>query len=401
MQLLVLFCWLQMSASKNRAPIEIIPSCFPGGVQPAVAPAPVSALAEPVDDSVIDVAFFDTRARPDTSSMMRAAGRCNSSSARVRFHAILTAPKPLPGFRIVLLNLPQRAKCLYDGMKRLSHGPGPQYLYKPLLHYVMPANVRRLILLDTDIVMVRDIVDLHAEFSRFGTKLLGVGNEQSRLYGSNGEGKNGGVQLFDLAKMRASTRYAALLDHHATGRDGRRIGYLGDQTLYSYIFTKHPDMFYTLPCEWNRQISMHFGFHNATVHACPRRCGILHANFAPFKCIAWAMQRDPSCSSWKKLADSLTEPLAPNHMCPRAALPTRRGFKPALTRFFSDCCVPDAATADALGSRTLEQAAEAKSRALEAAMPRKKNAPFLKGVGEDARARGLSEWGVAQRSRAA
>ena len=84
-------------------------------------------------------------------------------------------------------------------MRRLSHGPGPQYLYKPLLHHVMPADVDRLILLDTDVVVVRDIRDLHAEFD-FGTAVLGVSNEQSNLYGKNGEGKNGGVQLLHFAQ---------------------------------------------------------------------------------------------------------------------------------------------------------------------------------------------------------
>ena len=156
----------------------------------------------------------------------------------------------------------------------------------------MPRDVRRLILLDTDVVMLRDVRELYAEFERFGTAAVSVANEQSRLYGKM-EGKNGGVQLLDLAAMRASAKYNGILDFVGTGRDGRRIGYLGDQTLYTFLANDHPDLFYKLPCEWNRQISAHFGFSNASVHACPRRCGILHANFQPFKCVAWMMQAKP------------------------------------------------------------------------------------------------------------
>ena len=76
--------------------------------------------------------------------MRRAAALCNSTN-RVRFHALLKYPLHIPGFRTHLLKLPPTAQCLYDGMKRIAHGPGPQYLYKPLLHHVMPPEIERLI----------------------------------------------------------------------------------------------------------------------------------------------------------------------------------------------------------------------------------------------------------------
>lgn len=274
--------------------------------------------------------------------MRRAAGLCNTSS-RVRFHALLKVPLRMPGFRVTLLKLPPVAQCLYDGMRRLSHGPGPQYLYKPLLHHVMPSDVTRLILLDTDIVMVRDVRELYAEFDSFHTAVLGVGNEQSNLYGKHGEGKNGGVQLLHLRAMREVAQYDAILDRVASGKDGRRIGYLGDQTLYSYLATDYPQLFYRLPCEWNRQISMHFGFKNETVHECPRRCGLLHANYGPFKCVARMMQASPSCSTWKAFQRQLSDPVATkNGDCPRTTNGVRKTFQRAIHRFFSDCCLPDA-----------------------------------------------------------
>jgi len=164
--------------------------------------------------------------------------------------------------------------------------------------------------------------------------------------------------------MRASVEYSMLLDKVATGKDGRRIGYLGDQTLYAYLFALRPDLFHQLPCEWNRQISGHFGFHNSSVHECPRRCGILHANFQPFKCIAWMLQAEPSCTNWKAFYDVMNDPPSKTHTCPKAAAPMRKIFKSAIYRFFADCCTPDGVVFDALGSPTLAEAEATKQTIL-------------------------------------
>ena len=68
----------------------------------------------------------------------------------------------------------------------------------------------------------------------------------------------------------------------------RWIGFLGDQTLYTHLAARPGvgGMVYTLPCEWNRQLSMQFGFRSNASHFCPRRCALLHANFRPLKCAA-------------------------------------------------------------------------------------------------------------------
>jgi hypothetical protein len=301
------------------------------------------------------------------SAMKRAALRCASSSsngtnARLRFHVILNqriklsdVQQSLPGFRLTHLKLPVRGQCLYDGLRRLAHGPGPEYLYKPLLHFVMPTDVRRLIVLDTDVVVVRDVADLYDEFDRFGTAVLGIAREQTRMMEPL-TGTNGGVQLLDLDRMRKSTAYQGILDRYATGKAGLNIGYLGDQTLYTFMFAERPDLFAWLPCEWNRQISAHFGFSNATVHECPGRCGIIHANYGTFKCIASSMQADSSCSAWKALADSLTRRSNATHWCPRAAVHVRAGFRHAMFRYFAECCTPDGVAFDAHGSTTFTEA---------------------------------------------
>ena len=53
-----------------------------------------------------------------------------------------------------------------------------------------------------------------------------------------GRGFNGGVQLLALDKMRASRHYAQLLWKHARRQLPMKpggIGWLGDQTLYSWM----------------------------------------------------------------------------------------------------------------------------------------------------------------------
>ena len=143
----------------------------------------------------------------------------------VRLHALLASPLPpsVPAhIRVAALELRSPgARCLHANLVRLSHGPGRTYLLKPLLHFVLPPSVRRVLVLDTDVVMIRPLAELWGQFARFGPEaVLGLVAEQSSLYPGNAIGKNGGVQLLHLERMRRSPAYAAALDHYATGRGG-------------------------------------------------------------------------------------------------------------------------------------------------------------------------------------
>ncbi|KAL1499867.1 hypothetical protein AB1Y20_012550 [Prymnesium parvum] len=308
----------------------------------------------PPELGVIHVAFFDTRRSPDVTSMRLAARLCRSSRSTLRFHALLTVPLEIPGFTVTVIRLPPRAQCVYDSLSRLAHGPGPQYLYKPLLPWVLPPHVHKLIVLDTDVVVLRDMQRLWGEFDSFGKALIGIANEQSLLYqresGWRAVGKNGGVQLLDLQAMRMSAEYAAALDYVGSGQAGVRIGYLGDQSLYTWLaasWSSWRHLFHTLPCEWNRQLSMHFGFNNASVHRCHGSCALLHANWQPVKCIARYMQQSPLCSTWQAFQQQLASPSAWNNAAasgsPCAYKRSYPGwapdFKRGISRFFSDCCI--------------------------------------------------------------
>jgi hypothetical protein len=102
---------------------------------------------------------------------------------------------------------------------------------------------------------------------------------------------------------------------------------------------------------------MHFGFSNDTIHRCPRRCGILHANWQPVKCLARMMQdAHGACATWEAYQAALvgsgtttssvsvrTRPArTPAANCANSLGPSwRRGFHRGLKRFFADCCVAD------------------------------------------------------------
>lgn len=157
-------------------------------------------------------------------------------------------------------------------------------------------------------------------------------------------GRNGGVQLLHLRHMRASSEYNSALDAYGRGELGR-IGYLGDQTLYTVMASKWPALFHHVGCEWNRQISPHFGFKNATLHSCPKPCAILHANDHRLKCIAAEMQTHlASCKVWHDFVGNSVKQL------PRPNVPTPskcafhdnnpHPFASAMRTFYWDCCLP-------------------------------------------------------------
>jgi len=288
------------------------------------------------EDGLIHVAFYDTRApqRRNWMGVLRAAAMLDGPG--VRLHALLASPLPpsVPAhIRVAALELRSPgARCLHANLVRLSHGPGRTYLLKPLLHFVLPPSVRRVLVLDTDVVMIRPLAELWGQFARFGPEaVLGLVAEQSSLYSGNAIGKNGGVQLLHLERMRRSPAYAAALDHYATGRGGAWLGYLGDQTLYSFMAYSHGALFHSLGCEWNRQLSVHFGLEAQRQHACAAPCGLLHANSPDLKCIGTAMQlANGSCVEWRRLQR--------NSSCVR-----NRGvgakFRTAAATYFASCCL--------------------------------------------------------------
>ena len=390
-------------------PPSLRPSCLNGTLPP---PTEWTSAG----DGLIHIAFFDTRPHPDTGAMVAAAKQirlAGSSELPLRFHVLLKAQVEVPGMQRTALSFPPAASCLFSGFSRLAHGPGPAYLYKPLLHFLLP-TVKRLILLDTDTIVLQPIGELWAHFGRFPSgAVLGVANEQTNMYqkasnweqvsprphhhstatsstspvhlhllhlsldvrhfhcrhllrhlgrqewrraaaGSARDAHVGRLQPGachnrlrhhrSLRRPRArpstvSPNLRQVLDDYAAGTARKWIGYLGDQTFYTHLATPGGPLarlVYTLPCEWNRQISMQFGFRNSTIHTCPRKCALLHANYRPIKCVVGLMQRRPSCEVWRRFYMRSRPELSD---CGSAMRPQWAEFQRGLRSFFSDCCV--------------------------------------------------------------
>ena len=102
-------------------------------------------------------------------------------------------------------------------------------------------------------------------------------------------GFNGGVKLFRLNSMREKgDLYNSYLDTNGKIRllaDQYNFrGHLGDQDLFTLLGFKHPELFYTLPCQWNRQLcqwwKIHGGYEDVfdLYWKCKPPYNILHGN---------------------------------------------------------------------------------------------------------------------------
>jgi len=174
------------------------------------------------------------------------------------------------------------------------------------------------IVLDTDLFLFSDIALLWAHFDSFApSELIGVAAEQCPSYQEvralGGIGVNGGVQLLHLGAMRRSEEYARLMHAYAARRHSGLpmkpggIGWLGDQTLYSWMTVNGTHggrrVFHVLPCGWNRQIGTHMagwrGFWQS--HACATPCYLLHGNFIHHKSFMESLKADPTGRSCKEV----------------------------------------------------------------------------------------------------
>ena len=299
--------------------------------QPANASA--GAVAQPGLRELIEVCFLAMGKPTQVDYAVSIIRNIEAHAANdVRYHMLVDKPpapleaqmraravwRGLPMERIRLqsvLDMSESAKTLYKALSATATGPGGLYLYKPLLHLVLPRSVPRVIVLDTDLFLFSDIRGLWNEFEHFGPReYIGVAVEQAPTYQEaralGGLNFNGGVQLLALQKMRSSAEYAALMKRYAERRWTHMkpggIGWLGDQTLYSWMSVNGSGaqhIFHVLPCGWNRQIGTHMagwkGFWAA--HACDAPCHLLHGNFVEHKRFMESLKRDSSGGTCRKV----------------------------------------------------------------------------------------------------
>uniref|UniRef100_A0A452HVP2 Uncharacterized protein n=1 Tax=Gopherus agassizii TaxID=38772 RepID=A0A452HVP2_9SAUR len=150
-----------------------------------------------------------------------------------------------------------------------KHYSGIYGLMKLTLTKVLPSNLSKVIVLDTDITFATDIAELWAVFGKFSDKqAIGLVENQSDWYLGNlwknhkpwpalGRGFNTGVILLLLERLRQIgweqmwrlTAERELMSMLSTS--------LADQDIFNAVIKQSPVLVYKLPCFWNVQLSDH------------------------------------------------------------------------------------------------------------------------------------------------
>ncbi|EDV27122.1 uncharacterized protein TRIADDRAFT_50070 [Trichoplax adhaerens] len=139
--------------------------------------------------------------------------------------------------------------------------------------------------MDSDLKFTTDIRNLFNLFHEFQpNNIIGIGRESQPVYRhvfwqyrhENPKtrvgdppphgltGFNSGVLLLDLERMRKSKLFGQVLDENLPENLAKKYhfrGHLGDQDLYTLLHMEYNDMFYVLPCTWNRQLCTYWRDH--------------------------------------------------------------------------------------------------------------------------------------------
>ncbi|KAI6651983.1 hypothetical protein LOD99_4528 [Oopsacas minuta] len=143
-----------------------------------------------------------------------------------------------------------------------SHHSGIFGLSKLIVEEILPITISKVILLDTDIVVIDSLQGLWDLFELMGrNQFIGLVENLSnyytekRMFTSLGRGYNTGVMLMDLEKMRAMKWLELWQKEHTLLQE--KIGRVqqADQDIINSFLSHYPDYVYQLPCVWNYQIS--------------------------------------------------------------------------------------------------------------------------------------------------
>ena len=176
-----------------------------------------------------------------------------------------------------------------------------------IIHRVMPPQLHKAIMLDADLKFESDIIQLYGLFENFKKEnIIGIARETQPVYRhAFGEyrklnpstrvgdppptgltGFNSGVLLLDLDKMRRSKLYNFLIDTDAVHNLTEKYlfkGFLGDQDFFTLLSLELENLFYILPCSWNRQLCQWFRHHGYSdvfdeYFTCKGRVNLYHGN---------------------------------------------------------------------------------------------------------------------------
>ena len=208
-----------------------------------------------------------------------------------------------------LQKAPVAAAQMHAKLEALASGNGRMYLWKNVLHLLLPKWLPRVMFLDADLFFVSDPTLLWRQFDLFAAgQHIGMAVEESwsrqEVYLQGGVSFNSGVLLMDLDGLRQSQLYANLLTKYSLP-GSTKLGWTADQNLFSDMSTNQSggrSLFYTLPCGFNMQTSTHQipprgeGSARAfkALHRCiTSPCHIIHGNEFESKKVLWQLLDRP------------------------------------------------------------------------------------------------------------
>lgn len=172
---------------------------------------------------------------------------------------------------------------------------------------VFDQNIERIIMLDADLKFKQDIRHLYGLFNKFNeSQVIGIARDGQPVYRhlfwqyrrenpgtrvgnpppDGLTGFNSGVLLLDLEKMRKSDQYENLITPESVEFLTNKYhfkGHLGDQDFFTLVGMEHEELFYVLPCNWNRQLCRWWGSHGYAdiideYYKCDGPINIYHGN---------------------------------------------------------------------------------------------------------------------------
>ena len=271
----------------------------------------IIGLIEPYKTSPIDVGIIFTKASGNdnlvdkfklcVSSLLKFAKVDinlyiigDKESQYIARNVIDKVKKPDINFNLKAIDADSLAKRMHELVSKMqdhfSHSPSSYYgdslfFLSIGLYKVFNENINKMILLDSDLKFKKDIGELYNLFTNFNeSNLIGIARDGQPVYrhlfwkyrNENPNtrvgnpppdgltGFNSGVLLLDLERMRKSELYEKLLTPESVEYLTKKYhfkGHLGDQDFFSLVSMEHEELFYILPCQWNRQLCRWWGEH--------------------------------------------------------------------------------------------------------------------------------------------
>lgn len=168
--------------------------------------------------------------------------------------------------------LPDVKYTCYNAQNRLSevrwipnsHYSGVYALVKLLFPDILPENLDRIIVLDSDLTFLSDVAEIWRMFRNMtNEQFIGLVENESNWYYDTakrwpalGRGFNTGLMLLDLKKIRTNIDWTDLWQNAIKENiESLKQTTLADQDIINAIIKKHPNYVYKIGCQYNVQMS--------------------------------------------------------------------------------------------------------------------------------------------------